>query len=154
MLSKIADWFFRRVLNRHRLLFRWWNGSRFVSSDPFVLLRRLINTDKFDPDEDLKKLKYPNPKIVTERIGYIAEGVREIFEVLPYGLGGLTELECVQLLMQFSSYLEAVKKNGESSPILSPFSTDNPLNQDVGSPGKSDTNANSGSTSTPAESTL
>lgn len=150
MLTRILDFVFRRVLNRHRLLFRFWNGSRFVSSDPFVLLRRLINTDKFDPDADLKKLKYPDPKIVTEKIGFVAEGVREIFEIKPFEQGGLTELECVQLLMTFSEYLDTVKKNGVSNPITSQLSTGQAEKLDASSPGENDTSESLVSTSTPS----
>lgn len=150
MFAKIADWFFRRVLNQHRLLFRYWDGRRFVSADPFVLLRKLVNTNKFDPDADLKKLKYPDPKIVTEKIGFVAEGVREIFELRSFEAGGLTELECVQLLMTFSEYLETVKKNGVSNPITSQLLTGEAEKPAVFSPGESGTNENSVSTSTPS----
>ena len=108
------------MLNRHRLLFRFWDGSRFVSSDPFILFRKLINTDKFDVEEDIKKLRIPDPKIVSEKIGFIAEGIREIFDLPPYEKGGLTELECVQLLIEFSTFLDRVKKNGASSLISLP----------------------------------
>jgi len=117
MWNFISNWFFARVLNRHRLLFRFWDGSRFVSSDPFILFRKLINTDKFDVEEDIKKLRIPDPKIVSEKIGFIAEGIREIFDLPPYEKGGLTELECVQLLIEFSTFLDRVKKNGASSLI-------------------------------------
>jgi hypothetical protein len=120
MFQFFKNWFFARVLNRHRLLFRFWDGSRFVSSDPFILFRKLINTDKFDVEEDIKKLRIPDPKIVSEKIGFIAEGIREIFDLPPYEKGGLTELECVQLLIEFSTFLDRVKKNGASSLISLP----------------------------------
>lgn len=132
MFQIFKNWFFARVLNRHRLLFRFWNGSRFVSSDPFILFRKLINTDKFDVENDLNKLRIPDPKIVAEKIGFIAEGIREIFDLPPYEKGGLTELECVQLLMEFSTFLDRVKKNGASSLISLP-STEIPEAQAAGS---------------------
>jgi len=150
MLNFFKNWFFARVLNRHRLLFRFWNGSRFVSSDPFILLRKLLNTDKFDAEMDLKKLEIPDAKIVTEKIGFIAEGVREIFSLPPYEKGGLTELECVQLLMEFSEFLERIKKNGTSKLILLP-PTGNPAATVNDLPGQSSTKESSDSTSTPAE---
>ncbi len=149
MLNFIKNLFFSRVLNRHRLLFRFWNGSRFISADPFILLRRLMNTDKFDAEVDLKKLEIPDAKIVTEKIGFIAEGVREIFELSPYEKGGLTELECVQLLMEFSSFLERIKKNGASKLILLP-PTGTPEATANSSAVKNDTKENSASTLTPA----
>jgi len=121
MLEKLKNWFFARALNRHRLLFRYWDGSRFVSADPFVLLRRMLNTTKFDADADVKALSLPEPTIVAKKIGFIAEGIREIFELKPFEQGGLSELECVNLLMLFSDFLNSVKKNGVSSLISSPL---------------------------------
>lgn len=150
MFQAFKNWFFSRVLNRHRLLFRYWDGSRFVSADPFILLRKLINTDKFDAEMDLKKLEIPDAKIVTEKIGFIADGVREIFNLPPFEKGGLAELECVQLLMEFSSFLDRIKKNGASSLILLP-STGNQEVAATGSQDQSVTKENSVSTSTPAE---
>ena len=145
MFQIFKNWFFARVLNRHRLLFRFWNGSRFVSADPFILFRRLINTDKFDVENDLKKLKIPDPKIIAEKIGFISEGIREIFDVPPYEKGGLTELECVQLLMEFSTFLDRVKKNGASSLISLP-STVIPETQVAGSEDQTSTKESSDST--------
>lgn len=144
MLGAIRNWFFARVLNRHRLLFRFWNGSRFVSEDPFILFRRLLNTDKFDPDADMKLLEIKtDPKLVVRKMENIAEGVREIFGVQPLDRGGLTELECIQLLIQFSGWMDAVKKNGATTPILpAPF----PVNdQRSGEPSLSSMSGNSGS---------
>ncbi len=119
MWEKFRNWFFGRVLNRHRLLFRFWNGSRYVSSDPFVLLRSMLNTDKFDLEADMKALEIPEPKLVAKKIGHIAEGVREVFGVPPFEAGGLSELECVNLLLMFNEFLETVKKNGGQSLISS-----------------------------------
>jgi hypothetical protein len=146
MWNFISNWFFARVLNRHRLLFRFWDGSRFVSSDPFILFRKLINTDKFDVEEDIKKLRIPDPKIVSEKIGFIAEGIREIFDLPPYEKGGLTELECVQLLIEFSTFLDRVKKNGASSLISLPPIQGNQEVPVAGSVDQTATKENSAST--------
>jgi hypothetical protein len=151
----LRNWVFRRVLNRHRMLFRYWDGRKYVAADPFVLLRRMLATSKFDPESDLKKLNIPDSKIITERIGFIAEGVREIFSLSPFrpdGKGGLTELECVNLLMEFTGYLERVKKNGGSNLMSVPGSDNRPEVVDAGSVVANNTNENSDSTSTPVES--
>lgn len=142
MLGTIRNWFFRRILNRHRLLFRYWDGSRFVSEDPFLLFRRLLNTQAFDPDTDLKLLEIKtDPKLVVRKMEHIAEGVREIFGIKDLGDGGLTELECIQLLLQFSGWMDNVKKNGVTSPI-SP--TSSPVSGTAtGSPDQNDMNVNS-----------
>lgn len=155
ILESLRNWVFRRVLNRHRMLFRYWDGRKYVAADPFVLLRKMLATSKFDPESDLKKLNIPDSKIITERIGYIAEGVREIFNLSPFrpdGRGGLTELECVNLLMEFTGYLERVKKNGGSSLMSVPGSGNRPEVEDAGLAVANDMKENSGSTSTPVES--
>lgn len=155
MFEFVKNWIFKRILNRHRLLFRFWDGRKYVAADPFVLLRKLLSTTKFDPEGDLKKLAIPDTKIITTRIGYIAEGVREIFDLPPFrpdGRGGLTELECVNLLMEFTGYLERVKKNGGSN-LISVASTvpesANPM--ESGEVGANGMNENSGSGSTAVE---
>lgn len=127
-----------------------------MAADPFVLLRRMLVTKKFDLESDLKKLKIPDSKIITERIGYIAEGVREIFDLPPFrpdGKGGLTELECVNLLMQFTGYLERVKKNGGSNLISVPTTVMDQSEMESGELVASDTKESLGSTLTVEEST-
>jgi len=156
ILEVLRNWVFRRVLNRHRMLFRYWDGRKYVAADPFVIYRRMLSTQKFDPESDLKKLNIPNSKIITERIGFIAEGVREIFDLSPFrpdGKGGLTELECVNLLMEFTGYLERVKKNGGSNLMSVPSTVPAPAaTTESGELGLNDTNENSGSGSTQIES--
>lgn len=149
LFEKFKNWFFARALNRHRLLFRYWDGSRFISSDPFVLLRKLTNTDKFDMEADLKMLSVHDVKIITQKVGYIAEGIREIFGLKNFESGGLSELECVQLLLMFRDFLEGVKKNGGSSLISSPLSDNSQTEQS--SAEEKDTNENSASTLTSPE---
>ena len=154
ILESLKNCIFRRVLNRHRMLFRYWDGSRYVAADPFVLLRKMLSTSKFDPESDLKKLNIPDSKIITKQIGYIAEGVREIFSLSPFrpdGRGGLTELECVNLLMEFTAYLERIKKNGGLNQMSVSSTGNRPEVGDAGSVVANDTNENSGSTSIPVE---
>jgi hypothetical protein len=146
MFSRIRDWFFGRVLNRHRLLYRYWDGSRFVSEDPFVLLRKLTNSQDFDPDNDLKLLQIKtDPKMVIRKIEHVAEGVRKIFGVPELKDGGLTELENVNLLIQFLRWMDDVKKNGATNQI-SAGSTANP--PETGELPRNDMKEVSGSTST------
>lgn len=121
-IQTAKSWFYKRVLNKHRLLFRYWNGSRFVAEDPFVLLRKLLSTETFSADDSLKALQLPDPKLVIKHLSFISDGVREVFSVPALSDGGLTELECVNLLKTFIDWMEAVKKNGVMSLTL-PTST-------------------------------
>jgi hypothetical protein len=153
MIEFFKNWIFRTVVNKHRLLFRYWDGSRYVSADPFVIFRALVNTEKFDPETDIKALQIPDPKIISKKISYIAEGVREIFNLKPFDQGGLAELECVNLLTQFSEFMNAVKKNGESNQISLPPMA-NPQAPVNDSQEQKSTNENSDCSSTVPESTL
>lgn len=148
----MINWIYRRILNRHRLLFRYWNGSRFVSEDPFTLLRALVSSSKIDLDSDLQLLDVPDIKVVTRKVGQLAEEIREIFQLKPLSNGGLSELECVNLLIQFINYLERVKKNGDAR-LTSDTSSDSATENEAS--GSADLNAMkelSGSTLTTSES--
>ena len=153
MIEFFKNWIFRTVINKHRLLFRYWDGSRYVSADPFVIFRALVNTEKFDPDTDIKDLQIPDAKIISKKISYIAEGVRKIFNLKSFEQGGLAELECVNLLTQFSEFMNAVKKNGGSNQISLPPTTTLPAPVN-GSPEQKSTNESSACSSTVTESTL
>lgn len=123
MFGTIRNWFYRNILNKHRLLFRYWNGSRFVHEDPFVLMRRLLTKEDFDVDTELKRLEIPDPKKVIETLQHIANAVRKIFEIPDFPDGGLSELECVNLLKTFVDWADQLKKNGvtkQISPTSSP----------------------------------
>lgn len=152
MIGTIRNWFYSRVLNRHRLLFRYWNGSRFICEDPFVLFRKLLNTQDFDLSSDLKAVQLiPDPKIIVRKIEHIARGVREIFQIPDLSAGGLSELECVQLLLEFLRWSEALKKNGVTSPIA-PGSIQTSGKTASGEVAENNTSENSDSTSTECES--
>lgn len=146
MFGFFGSWLSRRIINRHRLLFRFWDGNRYVSADPFVIFRALVNTEKFDPENDVKDLKIPDAKILSRKISHIAEGVREIFNVPAFEKGGLSELECIGLLNQFNVFMDDVKKNGASNQITLPPTATPPADQpsvpDAGSAVGNDMNEN------------
>lgn len=119
MLEFLKNWLFRRILNNHRMLFRYWNGIRYVSADPFVITRAMLNTTTFDVENDLKKINIPDARVISSTIEVIAKGVREIFSIPPFEKGGLTELECISLLFSFNDFMDRVKKNGALNPISS-----------------------------------
>ena len=132
----------RRIfLNRHRLLFRFWDGRRIRRVDPVVVMRELMNSEHFSLEDDLKLLEVPDTRLVLRKTGEISLGVREAFDLLDLEDGGLTERECVGLCRLFLQYLGHVKKNGGSTQIASPPTE--PLTTEPASAGVSDTNENS-----------
>ena len=115
------------------MLFRYWDGVRFVRADPFVLMRRLLTSGEFDPDSDLKKLELPDPKLVVKTLENISSAVRNIFDIPQFQDGGLSELECVNLLKTFIEWADQLKKNGATKQI-SHTSTPVAVNTDGSAP--------------------
>lgn len=140
----------RMILNRHRAIFRYWDGSRMRSIDPMIPYRILDSHETFDwethpllidPDDDSPK---PDIKLSVEAMEITADAVRTAFEIPKYDNGrGLTEGELIDVLTVFTVWMTALKKNIRPLPI-SPEPTE-PESSEV----ESITNANSlcGSTS-------
>lgn len=114
----------RWMQNRHRAIFRYWDGSRLRSIDPMVAYRALDSHNEFDwethpllidPPEDAPKL---NIKLSVEAMGITADAVRTAFDIPQYKNGrGLTEGELVNLLTVFTEWMTALKKNTRPMPI-------------------------------------
>lgn len=147
----MINWIRRILINRSRKLFVFWDGKRFARRDPIIVLRNLSTTDLFSPEDDLKLLNVSNRNLVIKKMGEIAAGVRDAFGVQPYEDGGLTELECVRVLMRFYSEMNALKKNGAQMPISQP-STDGAPTTKPASAESVARNGESVSSSIPAES--
>jgi hypothetical protein len=123
------------LFNRSRFIFSYWNGSRIVKGDPMVLWRSLQQHDDYR-EEDFKLMKVP--ALREELIGKIAAVVRSVFNIRLPNDGGLTELECFELLRAFIVYTGFQKKSGDltqslpttSEPTFSPSSTEEPSTRD------------------------
>jgi hypothetical protein len=111
-----------------RKLFVFFDGRRKRRCDPFVVCRALFDAKDFDWDETPKLLNTghsPTQLIAFQKIGI---AVRAAFDVPTVETGGLSEIECLELLTAFREYLGNVKKNGSLFPIL-PDSTDSQQSQ-------------------------
>ena len=111
----MPNWFLRWLFNRNRDIFKYFNCQRVVKADPLVLWRALQQNEDYR-QEDFKLLKAP--ALRNEIIGKLAGIVRQVFGVQLPEDGGLTELECLELLQSFILYAGLQKKSTEPMPTL------------------------------------
>lgn len=147
LLTLITD-----ILTRgKRDFFRFFDGSRWRAVDPLPIARALFTHAKFDWDETPKLLRSQQATVEIQAAKVIAEAVREVFAIAPAERGGLTELECVDLLGAFQEYLGNVKKNGSlfrisSEPTDQQSSPDFPMPAPLPSADQTKHSSDSGST--------
>lgn len=113
MFRSLVNWMLMCLGFDVRGIFRFHDGRRWRYIDPWSATRELFSaTNGFDYDTSLEELKKPDSASQLGAIAVIAETVRIVFKVPGFEAGGLSEQECVDLLMQFREYLGDVKKNG------------------------------------------
>ena len=114
-----------RWLRKYREgIFRFFDGTRWRCADPIAVFRSLQNHPEFDLATTPKMAGVDDPKIKFDAIRKCADAVRVAFNVQPLDDtgAGLTEEECCALLVRFSQYADALKKN-TNPPQTSPPST-------------------------------
>jgi hypothetical protein len=113
----MLNFFKRWLFNRSRYVFKFWNGHRTVFADPMVIWRALQSNEDFREDDfRLMKVEALRDKI----IGKVAGITREVFELKSVHDGGLTELECLDLLKAFMIYSGFQKKSGDRMQTSQP----------------------------------
>lgn len=145
LIASISDSLRRWTESRRRAVFRFWDGTRTRAIDPMVAYRALRSHPKFDWAVTPKEIDIPNEKISLEALALTAEAVRIAFQLPECSAGGLTEWECVRLLIAFTRWNDAVKKKAAGSRIRPPL-TDSPASPATSSETTS-TSTDSGSTS-------
>jgi len=112
-------WLTSRTVEDSRGLFRFFDGRCSRLTDPLQAARRLFTDAEFDWDETPALLQTGQAPVQLEAVACIARAVRSAFDIAPLEAGGLSELECLELLNRFRAYLGDVKKNGSLFPISS-----------------------------------
>jgi hypothetical protein len=101
---------------RHRLLFRYHDGSKWQAIDPLVAVMGLSDHPQYRADLHLRLVEQGDQ----EAIQITLNAVKDVFRVQDYDHGtrrGLTLGEQLQLLYTFSQYLELLKKSTDLSPM-------------------------------------
>lgn len=141
LMNIVRRWLF----NRSRFIFTYWNGTQNVKGDPMVIWRALQQHEDFR-EEDFKLITVD--ALRNKIIAKIAGVVREVFSIKLPEAGGLTELECLDVLRSYMAYSGFQKKNTEGTPTL-PMPTD--LNVSAPSIQQQNTSEDSECTSTSTE---
>ncbi len=123
----LFDWW-RRVQERRRSsIFRFWDGVRSRSIDPWAAFRESCSIDGFSWEVTIPLLLSDtipgdsgDMKMRAKLIEVAAQAARRIFSLPAFEDGGLTEGECLRLLLDFEAYVFGVKKNGSAQPISPP----------------------------------
>jgi|688.fasta_scaffold183078_3 hypothetical protein len=134
MLNLFKRWLF----NRSRYVFKFWNGHRTAVADPMVIWRALQSNEDFRED-DFKLMK--REELRDKIIGKVAGITREVFELKPVHEGGLTELECLDLLKAFMLYSGFQKKSGEQMQTSQPLTESELSDDSTAEPSTSDDSA-------------
>ncbi len=142
-----------------RLLFRFFTGMDdqgkkvFVEDDPMVLHKRLMDVGP-ELDADMTAAQVPESKFSKAGHDGMVAKIKTIFQVKEFKrgeVGGLTELELVDLLNQFFIYCGGVKKN--SSPTVTSPTTTSPSTQQPTVDGSSESSSADLATLSPSAST-
>ncbi len=112
MLRSVFIWILYRLGADPRGLFSFHDGARWRYIDPMSAARSLWSIPGFDSDKSRELINSGNGMLMAQGFAEISAVVRKVFSVGLAEQGGLTELECRELLDRFELYLGAVKKNG------------------------------------------
>lgn len=119
MLRWLSNWW----NNQDRKIFLYWDGTRKRRGDPMVLLRGLQTRAGFDLETAIRIIDGGANIVPTadfwEHVVESVDAARAVFGVQSLEDGGLTEGEMLGLLYDFLLFMDALKKNGSTSPISS-----------------------------------
>lgn len=137
-------------MSRNRNIFRYYDGTRKRGIDPIHVIRSFAAHPTFNADTHIALAVAEEPDY--ESVGICVQAVRDIFAVPPWHekpgwfwtrQAGLTEGECLAVLMQFCEFVGALKKNTRptpTGPAATELSPPTP-SQDAQEPITSDTSA-------------
>jgi hypothetical protein len=112
---------FGRAAKRRRI-YRFFDGKRWRSIDPMVPFRTLAQHERFDwektPQELAAAQQIGDKTLFFQSASNTVDAIRQGFGLKPFDQGGLTEFECVDLLLRFQEWLNVLKKN-TSTPQIS-----------------------------------
>ena len=104
-----------------RFVFTFHDGTKRRRVDPYQTCLALWSEQNFDPDELLAVVASKPLRVdVFRATSTLAANVRKAFHVKQLDDGGLTDGECVDLLVKFMDMVGTVKKNTSNSPIAAP----------------------------------
>ena len=122
MFNFVRRWLF----NKNRFVFTYWNGHKIVKGDPMVFWRELQQHEDYRED-DFKLIQVDGLR--NQIFAKLSGVVRDVFGIQTVADGGLTELECLDVLRSYIEYSGFQKKSGEETQTL-PSTTDQESSQE------------------------
>lgn len=110
-----ANGYFRPYTGRERLIYRYWDGDKNVAADPLVILRTLTTIEGFALETDLK-LAETDSAFAPAAFARVVGAARKAFQAKEFSelnggkQQGLTDSECVQLLVHFAQFIGQLKE--------------------------------------------
>ncbi len=127
MITRLWLWLLTALGFDPRGIYIFHDGRNWRRVDPLATYLRFFDIPGFDPDKALADLSSGDPQKRLKKVSETASAVRTAFRVLPLDSGGLTDLECIELLSGFVDYAEDLKKNIEPTPNWDPSTDRLPL---------------------------
>lgn len=115
----MIGWLKAKRRNKHRAIFPFWDGKRDRQADPMAVYRRLVKHERFNLQT--------HPALVEagdlDAMECAATATRDAFGIDGFEAGGLTDTECLDLMVEFFVWVDDVKKNISTLPT-SPLPTE------------------------------
>ncbi len=127
MLTWLWYWLLAALGYDPRGIYSFYDGRRWRRIDPLATYLRLFDIPGFDPEQVLAELRGLDGNQRAKKLIDVSAAVRTAFGVKSLDDGGLTALECVELLSDFVGYAEDLKKNIEPTQNWDPSTDSLPL---------------------------
>lgn len=114
------NWLRKRIADRRKAVFPYWDGTRIRRIDPMVAMAALKSHEEFDWSRTPKQCDSGSDEISIEGYQLTQDAICAAFDVKPFdGKVGLTQAECLDLLVAFTGWLGIQKKTPSNSQTLS-----------------------------------
>lgn len=134
-MLRLLRWFRRwrqRRRNAARFIFEFWDGQSQRYADPVVIWRALHDDHELVMPADLQAADLGD----IEASAKVVRAVRRAFDVTGWteSEAGLTEAECMHLLVDYWTFTERLKKNIDAMRTSPPLSESPPLETSTTAP--------------------
>lgn len=114
----MLEWLRNKLRNRQRAIFRFWDGTCIRGVDPMSIFLAIKAHPTYNAETD-PPLVDADDKDAYERM---VKGCQDVFSIPVFqevnGIRhGLTGPECISLMVDFTQYVVALKKNTSGNPM-------------------------------------
>lgn len=102
---------------RERLVYSFFTGEKTIKVDPLVYYKKIMEIGP-ELSIDMKVANSQSKDAKKAHDSYVAK-IREVFGIKAFSNGGLSDIECAELLDHFLTFCDTLKKNTKPSPTPS-----------------------------------